>query len=327
VGTFSKLKYLRIVVSIILFSFILFFLNWQDIKKAIIKADARILLVAFSLHIIGLLISVIRWQVLLKAVGIKENFKNLLVIYWVSLFYNLFLPTSIGGDLVRVYDLNRATGKLEGSIASVIMDRLTGMIVLLSIALAAILFNAKLYNPKLLFLTTILLLVFIVFFALLIFEKTRTVFKVMVPSKILKFMHSKLNQFLNAFNYYKTNYKVLVITIIWGIFLQFNVILYFYLIGKSLRIGLDFVHYCIAIPIIQVVTLIPVSLSGIGVREAATITILSSFNAKSELAFSLSVLGFILAVAFNSIGGIFQAKLHEIKMIEKEIRNKGVEKG
>jgi len=63
------------------------------------------------------------------------------------------------------------------------------------------------------------------------------------------------------------------------------------------------------------------------VREAATITILSSFNAKSELAFSLSVLGFILAVAFNSIGGIFQAKLHEIKMIEKEIRNKGVEKG
>lgn len=309
-----KLKYIRLIISALLFIIVLSFLKWNDIGNAILKSNIKILIFAFCLHIIGLLISVVRWDVLLRAVSIEKSIGKLLIIYWVSLFYNLFLPTSIGGDLVRVYDLNRSTGKLEGSIASVVMDRLTGMIVLLFIALGAMVLNVRLYNQNLLLWTIIFLVCFIIFFFILIFSSSRKLLYYFIPSKILGFIQKKMEQVLNAFSYYRTNMRVLVIALIWGIMLQLNVIFYYYLIGRSLGIKLDFVHYCVAVPIIQVITLIPVSLSGVGVREAATITIFAVYNVSSELAFSLSILGFILALIFNAFGGLFQAKV--IKEIE-----------
>ncbi len=287
------------------------FLKWEEIIKVILRANLNILALAFLLHLIGLLISVFRWNLLLKAIGIKKGLTNLLVIYWVSLFYNLFLPTSIGGDVVRVYDLSFTTGKLEKSLASVVMDRLTGMIVLLIIGLWALLFNVKLYNAHLLFWTIAFLVFFLSLFIMLIYKKPRKIFYLLMPSKILNFFKKKLNKYIDSFNYYKINPKALIIAMFYGALLQINVIIYFFLIGKALKIKLDFVYYCAVIPIIQIITLIPVSLSGIGIREAAMITILKIFNVSPELSFSLSLLSFILAAIFNSIGGLLQFKLYK----------------
>ncbi|OGF64066.1 MAG: hypothetical protein A2Y62_15515, partial [Candidatus Fischerbacteria bacterium RBG_13_37_8] len=238
IGTI-KFGHIRALISFILFAIILYLLDWNNIISSLLKADLDLLIIAFSLHAIGLIVSVIRWDILLKAVTIQQSFKELLAIYWVSLFYNLFLPTSIGGDIVRVYDLSRNTGKLEGSITSVIMDRLIGMIVLLLIAVLALFAGVQLVYSQLLLWTIIFLSGFLFFLVLLLFPSVRKPLSLLLPTKIHEFIRKKTKQIFDSFSQYKHNPKTLLLTLLWSIILQLNVIFYFYLIGKALNINLQ----------------------------------------------------------------------------------------
>jgi glycosyltransferase 2 family protein len=299
-------RYSRIVISATLFLVALYFINWHNVLVSFYQSNAAILLFAFSLHLIGLLVSVIRWQILARAVGISTNFKDLFILYWISLFYNIFLPTSIGGDVVRIYDLSKFTGNLNGSISTVVMDRLLGMIVFMFIAVIALFAGAGLmYSQSLILLVIVFFIGFAFLLAVLLSSRIRASFSHFIPMAIKKIIEKKTTQFLETFSLYRHNSKVLILTILWSLLLQLNVIFYFYVIGISLGIHVHFFYYCVAIPVIQVATLLPISISGIGVREVSFIALFNQFNVSSEHAFSLSILGFILAVVFNSIGGLF----------------------
>lgn len=301
----STFRYVRIFVSLALFVIIFYYLDWHRILDAFYQSRKRILLYAFSLHFIGILVSVVRWNILLKAVGIHAKFKDLFILYWISLFYNIFLPGSIGGDVVRIYDLSKFTGNLNGSIASVVMDRLLGMIVLMMIAVAAVLAGVHLvFSQSLVLLVVLFLAGFAFILALLLLPNLRNTLSSLIPAKIMMLLQKKMTQMLDTFSLYRNSPRVLLVSVLWSFILQLNVIFYYYLIGKSLGVSLHFFYYCIAIPVAQVITLIPISLGGTGLREITFIGLFHQFKVSAESAFSLSILGFILAAIFNSFGGL-----------------------
>jgi len=305
----NLLRYIRIFVSLILFAIVVYFLDWHSIYTAFYQSNKQLLIFAFSLHLIGIIVSVIRWDILVKAAGINKSFKNLFILYWISLFYNVFLPSSIGGDFVRIYDLSKYSGNLNGSIASVVMDRLLGLIILLLIAVVAVFAGIHLiYSQWLAWLVILFFVGFTFLLGLLLLPDLRKALSVLIPGKLREVIAKKTTQILNTFALYRTNPKVLIVSFLWSVVLQLNVIFYFYLIGNSLNINMHFLYYCIAIPIIQVITLIPISISGLGIREITAIALFMQFTISAEKAFSLSILGFILAVIFNSIGGLLLLK-------------------
>ncbi|MEW6455123.1 MAG: lysylphosphatidylglycerol synthase domain-containing protein, partial [Acidobacteriota bacterium] len=93
--------------------------------------------------------------------------------------------------------------------------------------------------------------------------------------------------------------------IILSFLLQINVIFYYFLISKSLYIDIPFILFFILIPVILTITMLPISIYGIGVREGSFVLLFSKFGIPPEVAFSLSVLAYLISVLFNSIGGIF----------------------
>jgi len=305
----QKFRYFRIIVSFFLFFLILYFLEWGKILKILSQANRKWLIISFSLHIVGIILSVIRWDILLKSVGIHKKFKELMIIYWISSFYNIFFPTSIGGDVVRIYDLTKETGKAESSIASVVIDRLIGMIILLLIALIAVIIGLRFIESGLLkWLVALFFLSFILIFIFLVSGSFSILIEHLLPKKIGISIKRKLQSIIEKFSLYRRYSKSIISASLWSILIQLDVIVYFYLVGKALNIKLNFIYYCILIPLIQVITLLPLSISGIGVREGAFIAFFGQFHINAESAFSLSVLGFILGIISNSIGGIFLLK-------------------
>ncbi|MFV9504851.1 MAG: lysylphosphatidylglycerol synthase transmembrane domain-containing protein [Oscillochloridaceae bacterium umkhey_bin13] len=103
------------------------------------QASPWLLLLAFALQLSVVALSALKWRLLLQANGQHLPYRWLLGVSFVGLFANNFLPTAVGGDATRVVALGRRTGQYAQAGASVLMERLTGLVALSLIALTALL--------------------------------------------------------------------------------------------------------------------------------------------------------------------------------------------
>jgi len=92
------------------------------------------------------LLSAFKWFMLTQSQHLGAGFWRLFAYYLVGQFYNMFLPTSVGGDVVRSYELGRYSNRHADSLASVFVERYTGVLTLLIVAAAAVLSQLSRFN-------------------------------------------------------------------------------------------------------------------------------------------------------------------------------------
>src|SRR5205085_4499379 len=127
---------LKIAVSLGILAYI--FLKVVDINllwKELIKANPLYFVAAVAVYFLVQGLSAWRWYVLLKPQGIDVPFSRIVAYYFLGMYFNFFLPSAIGGDVVKVYYLNKETKQLSASASSVFFDRDMGMGGLVLIAL------------------------------------------------------------------------------------------------------------------------------------------------------------------------------------------------
>ena len=90
-----------------------------------------------ALLAVGLALSALKWQVVLRSLGRRTAFTELARLFWIGLFFNTFLPGRTGGDVVRAYGLSRSDSVRARSIASVVIDRGMNLFALLAIGAVA----------------------------------------------------------------------------------------------------------------------------------------------------------------------------------------------
>ena len=104
------------------------------------------LIVAMALTLAGLVLSALRWQRVLDVLGLHAGLRRLLSHYLAGQFVSNVLPTTIGGDVLRVSRLSRETGESPKTFASVVLERLTGWLVLPIISVIGFLVNPPLQH-------------------------------------------------------------------------------------------------------------------------------------------------------------------------------------
>jgi uncharacterized protein (TIRG00374 family) len=263
------------------------------------------LALSFSLHALGLLISAYRWQILARAQGDRIPLIFLAKSYLVGTFFNNFLPTRFGGDIVRIWDGSRYSKSLVKSSAIVAVERMTGIIVLFVFALVASLLRLDMarkipviWGALLLGLAglAVLALFFLPFFGRWL-EKVRAGgFLGKVAQKFVVFRTTVLG--------YRNKRTEFAQATLWAFLLQLNVILYYFLIGKALRLEIDFLDYFIFIPIVLLIQIIPVTINGLGLREGAYIEIFRFYGIAPETALSFSIIEIVFGLAVGLFGGI-----------------------
>ncbi|KPK41359.1 MAG: hypothetical protein AMJ78_05735 [Omnitrophica WOR_2 bacterium SM23_29] len=296
---------LRVGVSVA-FLALLFWVGRKDfpaIARVLRNANISFFILAALLNIINVAILASRLKKILAVQGLNLNFKEAIYLNFIGLFFNNFLPTSVGGDLVKAYYATKKTSKKLESFSSVFFDRFFGFLSIGLLALLGIIFlNRGIKDKSLLWGSVIFL---IVVFSTFIIFLNKTLAKVLF-SRLLGLSifreGSKLRRLYNAINAYKAH-KVIIAQLI-GISLvaQLVFVVAVYVLIKGLSQNISFLYLLLIIPLVSVASMVP-SINGLGVREGAYIYFLSEFINK-ESAFAVSIL--ILAIIFitSFVGGI-----------------------
>lgn len=265
------------------------------------------LLLAFSLHAWGLYISAYRWQILARAQGDEVPLVFLAKSYLVGTFFNNFLPTRFGGDVVRIWDGSLYSKSLVKSSAIVLVERFTGIIVLFLFAVAASLFRLDMARQVPVIWVALLLglvgLALIAAFFLPVFARRLAALRLRgFPDKV----RNKILIFRETILHYRTQKGPFLRATFWALLLQLNVILYYFLIGRALHLDIPLIDYFIFIPIVLVIQIIPVTINGLGLREGSYIEIFKYYGILPQTAVAFS----LVDVAFNLVLGVIGGTIY-----------------
>lgn len=300
---------IKAIVSIALIWYLLSTTPFSEIIASIKSAQPIWLVVAFLLLYLGKVITTYRWQIILKAQGIQVPFLKLVASIFVGQFFNSFLPTTVGGDASRAYDVATYSKEAASSVTSVLMDRLIGVFALSLLSVISLLIGYQIGEDVSFYIYPVIV-VFVICSASLIL-----IFNVGFVSKvngILRRFHlAKLAKQIDiaslSLNQLSQQKGVLLLAFLLSVALQINVVFFYYLISISLNIDVSLLYYFMIVTIALVVLLVPFSINGIGVREGIFVYLLSELGVASQDAIALSWISFGLILPQALTGGVILA--------------------
>jgi uncharacterized membrane protein YbhN (UPF0104 family) len=258
------------------------------------------------------LISVYRWYFILTQMGYKAPFMVLLRNYVLGQFSALFLPGQISGDIIRTAATIRNSQNPPIIITSVLIDKLSFLIILLFSAMLGIQFSVILNISAKEKLGVILaLILFIVAYFLFIhlgnITKWEIIENIFQGQGGITIFGKKILTSLKQIKHFPPS-STIIIGGISGSVVIMNVFGN-YLLGRGLQISIGLWDWFVISAVIGLVQLIPITIGGLGLRESAFIGILKLYQVSSTQAVMLSILGFILITSLNAIGWLITTNL------------------
>ncbi len=263
------------------------------------------LMAAFAANIVVMALSIWRWQVLLAAQHVSVPARTLSESYWVALFFNNFLPSNIGGDVLRIADTARAAGSKTLATTVVFVDRVLGAIALIAVATLGTL-GARALGvdvPGIGWLEVAALAG--LFVALPIFLAPRLLDAMLGPLRALGHprVTDRLALLQQALGRFRSQPSVLVGALGGAVVVQGVVVAFYTLTAWSLSIPLPLALAGVLVPVSMVVQMAPVSINGFGVREAVFSFFFVRFGLGVEAGVAVSLLGTALIMVFSLGGG------------------------
>jgi uncharacterized protein (TIRG00374 family) len=298
---------LRTLVSLALVIYLFTLIDWNRFGSILSGSNKITLFLAPGALLIGFLFSAIRWQHLLVALDVRQKIKDLYAYYIIGAAYNIFLPGVIGGDVVRIGFCARETDSSIGLIStSVLIERFCGLIVVFIMGAIAICclpseaFSALGENFTRGFLVATALVPVLIISVLAISKRLAWNADDKITSKLGRKIARIIKQVIHI--PFHTLVKLVVFS---ALFLAADILATFAL-AKAMSIPISLTVFFVVMPIVYVVTLLPVSLGGLGVREGALVYMLTRVGVLSSDAAALAFLVYLNKVMIGLIGGIVQ---------------------
>ena len=297
----------KIFISCILLIYLFNKIDITTILTAMKSAKLHMLILPFFLIAVGFLLSALRWQILLNAQNIRISLWKLAKYYLEGSFFNNFLPTTIGGDIFRTYEVSKLSSSISQSFAIILVERLTGIFALIVYAFLGLQFGySKFGNIHLVWVVGVVFLVILIILVVGVgFQGGRKIEN--TNTNLFSKAKGMINKIFYTLYFYKDKKKVLFKALLLAFILQFNVIIFFYIISYSLDIKPPFYYFLIIIPLIHVILMFPVSINGIGIRENAFIFFLTKIGICAATSVALSWLAFAMVLIYAVFGGIIYA--------------------
>ncbi len=300
-----KILALKLLFSGTLMFFLYSRVDFRAFGRVLLEIDARMLIPVFGLLVFNTMISTLKWDLLLQADGIRVGYLSLLASYYVGSFFSVFLPSSIGGDVYRVYDVGRRSRRAAEGFASVFAERATGIVALTVYGLVfSVLGYRRLPDPSVVFLPAILFGILalggVVLFSRDVGLRLMRLLRIDRFPKLAGFAE----RFLGSMKVYLRNPRLLVRVMTISFVFQIGAITAIYLLGRALGLRVSFLYYCIFVPLIMIAEFLPISIYGVGVRDAGYVFFFTKAGLTREEALSLALAFLLLALVYASIGGL-----------------------
>ncbi|HEY2421233.1 MAG TPA: lysylphosphatidylglycerol synthase transmembrane domain-containing protein [Neobacillus sp.] len=307
---------IRIIGSTTLIFWILHKIEWGKIIE-IAKEGSFPYFIAAALAIqITVVTSILKWKMLVDSSLRPDKKGDASVLklgryYYIGLFFNNFLPGSVGGDVARVFYLGRFTG-IPIATASVAFERITSGAALVFIAIFSSLFmkTARPFLLPILVVAGMILLLFFLFAAWIKRGNANIGSSSANPnSRIIRWFIKLKSELFKigeiSVNYRKESFKWWLSITILSILFQMGLAWINHLLFLSFDIHIPFLDMLMIITLISVITMLPISVNGLGVREGCYVLFFKGLGVSNEIALTVSLLFFILVSLSSLAGWIF----------------------
>jgi uncharacterized protein (TIRG00374 family) len=270
-------------------------------------ADRLLLLAALTLTFLSYILCFFRWQVLLQATRIDLSTKRIITAFSGGTFFNLFLPSSIGGDVARSIDLARHTKRAKEVVATVLLDRLSGYLGLVILVITSLALGWRQVGNDISILLPVAFIVLInTVLLLILFNKSLYgLINKLLASPEPGGVKEAIKNLLSQIHYFRNHKKVLLKSLVFSLFIQITIPLAFYITACSLGVAkLKVVYFFIFIPIISAITMLPISMGGFGVRESASVFFFAKAGIPESYAAAMGLVNSFFIFIFGAMGGL-----------------------
>ncbi|MGC9045575.1 MAG: lysylphosphatidylglycerol synthase transmembrane domain-containing protein [Thermodesulfovibrio sp.] len=289
--------FIRFAVTVLLILYLFKKIDITHVLNTLFLINPLIFLSASFLYILSSYISTLRWKIFLPQQHLKIS--ELFSLYLIGSFFNNVLPGIIGGDLIKIFMIKEKAG-LKKALASVFMERYTGLFALLLIGFAFFcLFYKNLPQHRLMWSVPLSFLSFILASLFLL---------LLGKIKFFKEFHDYVLSFTR---------KQILQAIFYSFLVQFTIIVSVYVIFLGIDISVSFIEVCIFLPIIILISMLPISVSGIGVREWCFIIFFGKSFDKAQVV-AVSLLWFMSQVFASLVGGVEYLRFKKTLDIKKK---------
>ena len=305
----NAVQILKWVVSIAILWLLFVSFDFPVLAKSVANAKPGLVMLAIAIGFFNICLSVVRWSASLSVQGIRAPFQVLLSSTLVSGFLGFLLP-AFGEDAVRGYDLykfdTRANKRGVNIAASILFERLCGLlghVITGGIALALLhhrIANRTIVRAALVLYACIVVALLIVFSHSL----SRWFVALLRSFPPLKAVAEKVESLTEAIYLYKHDVGAWTRVLGLSFVFQFSGFLYFFVIAKALSIDVAFSTFVLLVPIVTILSLVPISIGGLGVKEGLFVVLFAQLGVSQESAFLTSVVGSALYLLFVLLGGL-----------------------
>ena len=298
----------RALVGIAIFVGLFFFVDPEKLAKALGSASLPLLALGFGITIPVLFVRAFRWRLILSQLGLRVGFWRAVEIYAISFWFNTFLPGSVGGDAYKFYDVARASEKKLRPAAAVLLERSTGILALLLVGLGGLLAMAgRLPFPPVVLWGSVLVL------GILVAGSIAFLFSLDLIAPLLRrflpaargFLDGEKGEALvNLGLELRGNRKLFFQAVGSGLMLQLLVLTSYWLLARALTPEISFGLFLAVFPLIEIFSLLPVSVNGIGIREGLLVFAFEQASVEPAVSLALGVLFRLVNLVYALLGGL-----------------------
>ncbi|NWG12200.1 MAG: flippase-like domain-containing protein [Acidobacteria bacterium] len=295
----------KATVTAVLFYLLFRSVNFTEFVATLRHARYDILLAGFLVLWLGHYICIFRWRMLMRPLMPIPSLTNLFGIYCIGLFFNLAFPTVVGGDVVKMYYAGKPSRRFAQSFAATFLDRDTGMLAMMIIAVVATLFHpvrlAGIPVPLIIWSAFVL---FVAVNVAIFAPRFHQAFVRGLQKLRLERIAAKVDMISLAFQTIGRHWNVLALSLLISVVNQMLVISVTWLTAVALRIEVSFLYFLVFVPVITLISMIPISLNGMGLREYAFVTLFTAIGVDRESGVALGLLSSAIILLSALPGGV-----------------------
>jgi len=302
--------FVKIIITIILAKWIINSVDLKLFTNTINTITWPFIVVIMIVSFIDMSIAALRWKVLMRPFKPSFSYIHLLYLSFVAHYYNMLVPGNIAGDVVRA---------LKTSVATVFLDRLIGMLGLVIIVLCGIIFSYPMLSELGLMKYIVLVTLILSFISMSILSR-RIIRKFRWISNLLGSLYEKIKDVVVSIQLYRNCYREIIEAFAATIGSHLLMITTVYLISRAIGCNAAYFHCLLFVPVIGLISTLPITIGGLGLREASYILLFTQVGATKEQALGMSLIYFMLLFVWAILGAILAVVPMEKIFLAKEVK-------
>lgn len=299
-------RLVRIAVSLSLMVWLVLQVDTEKLLALGSVALWPLIVVALLLQFGGVWLSAAKWWLVLRSFGQRVPYLWTVQAYLIGQFFNNFLPTTIGGDAVRVYQLTQRTRQPATALTSVLVERITGFFALTGIAAIALLVSAQRLRaaPAVLWGTAASLIVAACALLVALLAPMVARYVTRLPLRNVADWRGKLISVAQALSTAYRDRRRMGLVLLLSFGYQLSWIGVNYAIIRALTLSIPFSYTALIVPMSDIVGLAPLFLNNLGSRSGTFIVMLEPLGISVDSVVALSVLVYLVRMAISCLGGV-----------------------